>query len=259
MMMRSTKTTTDMRVQSHESNLLTGGVPSSLNRVYVVSGTLMAARRAVLDAFGAAFSARHKAFVSHAQAPRAPNINVSVLKDEMASAEDGFLEAFATGAQLAAYVEWVGGVAAEVGDPAVVARARAKSAADPMFLRALPGVRGWVSMPAARAWAAGDVRGARGLVEDAAVGARAPPSARTLPKAVRMAVWRRWVGEDRAVSACFACGAAILLAREWEAGHVVAKRAGGSDAVDNLRPVCATCNRSMGTRSMTEFRAQFFE
>jgi hypothetical protein len=34
MMMRSTKTTTDMRVQSHESNLLTGGVPSSLNAVY---------------------------------------------------------------------------------------------------------------------------------------------------------------------------------------------------------------------------------
>jgi hypothetical protein len=34
MMMRSTKTTTDMRVQSHESNLSTGGVPSSLNAVY---------------------------------------------------------------------------------------------------------------------------------------------------------------------------------------------------------------------------------
>ncbi|MDE2095886.1 MAG: HNH endonuclease [Patescibacteria group bacterium] len=39
----------------------------------------------------------------------------------------------------------------------------------------------------------------------------------------------------------------------WECGHIVSVKNGGSDAVDNLRPVCKKCNGSMGEENMFEF------
>jgi hypothetical protein len=33
---------------------------------------------------------------------------------------------------------------------------------------------------------------------------------------------------------------------------------GGDMTINNLRPICAACNGSMGTMSMNEFTTQFF-
>lgn len=47
-----------------------------------------------------------------------------------------------------------------------------------------------------------------------------------------------------------------LCAEGLARGHVVAVTNGGADAVDNLRVVCRTCNRSMGAMDMHEFVRQ---
>lgn len=39
----------------------------------------------------------------------------------------------------------------------------------------------------------------------------------------------------------------------WECGHVVAERNGGATELDNLRPCCSRCNKSMGTQNMDEY------
>ncbi len=39
----------------------------------------------------------------------------------------------------------------------------------------------------------------------------------------------------------------------WECGHIVSVRDGGNDSVGNLRPVCSTCNKNMGTENMDSF------
>ena len=36
-------------------------------------------------------------------------------------------------------------------------------------------------------------------------------------------------------------------------GYVISEHMGGTLDVDNLRPVCTTCNSSMGTRNMRDF------
>lgn len=41
---------------------------------------------------------------------------------------------------------------------------------------------------------------------------------------------------------------------DFECGHVVAKSKGGEDKVDNLRPICSTCNKSMGVMNMEEYK-----
>ena len=42
----------------------------------------------------------------------------------------------------------------------------------------------------------------------------------------------------------------------FHCGHVIAEALGGPTTVDNLRPVCATCNLSMRTQNMEKFKGQ---
>ena len=88
-----------------------------------------------------------------------------------------------------------------------------------------------------------------------------PPAKRrkrtALPSAVRLAVWNQWNGAESGMGPCFCCGRAVSQ-QDFECGHVLAAARGGSDAVGNLRPLCRTCNRSMGERHMDEFRAEYF-
>jgi 5-methylcytosine-specific restriction endonuclease McrA len=74
---------------------------------------------------------------------------------------------------------------------------------------------------------------------------------------VRFAVWNAWHGRESGVGPCHVCGAQITQ-QDFECGHVVAHSRGGPCTVDNMRPVCRTCNRSMGAENMDEFRGRYF-
>lgn len=44
----------------------------------------------------------------------------------------------------------------------------------------------------------------------------------------------------------------------WHAGHIVSSSNGGPDTANNLRPVCGSCNLSMGTYNMDDFKARYY-
>ena len=52
---------------------------------------------------------------------------------------------------------------------------------------------------------------------------------------------------------------AYVDSKKFDCGHVVASAIGGQNVVENLRPVCATCNKSMGTQNMEEFKDIYFK
>ncbi len=58
------------------------------------------------------------------------------------------------------------------------------------------------------------------------------------------------------IGTCFVCAKEISYA-ETECGHVISLAAGGTNTVDNLRPVCGGCNRNMGTMNMLTYKLQF--
>ena len=80
---------------------------------------------------------------------------------------------------------------------------------------------------------------------------------KSIPKILKDLTWQRWIGDDIAKAKCLCCGVNEIKMNSFHCGHVVAEADGGSTTVDNLRPVCATCNLSMRTQNMEKFKGQY--
>jgi hypothetical protein len=78
------------------------------------------------------------------------------------------------------------------------------------------------------------------------------------PKQIKTLVWNKYIGSDVAEAPCMSCRTAKISNRSFHCGHVIAESKGGDMTINNLRPICADCNGSMGTRSMNEFTKEFF-
>ena len=82
------------------------------------------------------------------------------------------------------------------------------------------------------------------------------PKKKTVPKVVRDLAWARWIGDDVAKTKCMCCGLNEIKMNSFHCGHIMAEVNGGKTTVDNLRPICAACNLSMGADNMDEFKAR---
>ena len=78
-----------------------------------------------------------------------------------------------------------------------------------------------------------------------------------IPAAVRRTVWNTYVGEEFGRTECYVGCKTKITQMTFECGHVEAESKGGLTIVDNLRPICSSCNRSMGTRNMHDFMKTF--
>jgi 5-methylcytosine-specific restriction endonuclease McrA len=78
-----------------------------------------------------------------------------------------------------------------------------------------------------------------------------------IPKQRRGEVWKSQFGTSTEGS-CFCCRKRMDVFDTWEAGHIIAHSRGGSIDADNLRPVCGSCNKSMGDENMLEFKARCY-
>ena len=79
---------------------------------------------------------------------------------------------------------------------------------------------------------------------------------KTIPKILKDLTWQRWIGDDIAKAKCLCCGVNEIKMNSFHCGHVISEADGGPTTVENLRPVCATCNLSMRTQNMVKFKEQ---
>ena len=79
----------------------------------------------------------------------------------------------------------------------------------------------------------------------------------TIPKAVRIKVWSAYIGADEAKGKCFCCRDKVIDQQDFQCGHIQSEHNGGKVNIQNLRPICGTCNQSMGTKNMFEFMEQY--
>lgn len=81
---------------------------------------------------------------------------------------------------------------------------------------------------------------------------------KTIPKKLKTEVWNYYMTEDVGSALCMCCKKTKITQNNFHCGHVIAEANGGSTTIANLKPICAQCNLSMGTKNMDDF-AQLFE
>jgi hypothetical protein len=79
-----------------------------------------------------------------------------------------------------------------------------------------------------------------------------PRKKATIPKTLKNKVWDHYIGKKYGIGPCYCCKR-DLDSKDFECGHVQAEARGGKTNLRNLRPICGTCNRSMGTENMHKF------
>ena len=79
-----------------------------------------------------------------------------------------------------------------------------------------------------------------------------------IPKSLRIAVWNRYIGEEIGCTICPVCKTNKISQLNFHCGHVIAEAKGGPTNIDNLRPVCAQCNLSMGKKNLMAFKEMYF-
>jgi 5-methylcytosine-specific restriction endonuclease McrA len=84
------------------------------------------------------------------------------------------------------------------------------------------------------------------------------PRRKSIPKAVKVIVWGKYIGSDKAEGKCYVCKRTISIT-DFDLGHNKAVSKGGGNNISNLRPICRTCNTSMQTTSIETFKARHFD
>lgn len=85
------------------------------------------------------------------------------------------------------------------------------------------------------------------------------PKARkaTIPKKLKTDVWDFYIGEELGIALCMCCNKEKIKATHFECGHVISEFNGGTICIENLRPICSQCNRSVGRKNMNEFMRNY--
>jgi len=78
------------------------------------------------------------------------------------------------------------------------------------------------------------------------------------PKSLRIKVWDVNIGLDHGRAKCLCCESTEITQFDFDCGHIVAEACGGPTKLDNLLPICSSCNRSMHNMNLYEFKKQKF-
>ena len=81
---------------------------------------------------------------------------------------------------------------------------------------------------------------------------------KTIPKQLKKEIWNRFIGEDKGNYNCLVCNNIKISQMGFVVGHIVAESLGGSNTIDNLRPICKECNASMATMNMEEYVKEYY-
>jgi hypothetical protein len=80
-----------------------------------------------------------------------------------------------------------------------------------------------------------------------------------IPATIKRLVWNTYIGENIGKSKCLCCNLTDISQLNFSCGHIISEYYGGKISIDNLKPICLSCNLSMGTRNMNDFIKNYFE
>lgn len=231
---------------------------------YIVANTLNSRRRERMHAVETYLRREFKEYVSDARSPRRPNFNPSQVVDAMMRS-DALIPCTPTSSD-----EWCGLV--EFVNTSILNEkdwsAHLKASARRTYVLAQwDPLHAWA---ASEKWADAWNSSGRPLPQVASNKAKTTTTNTTttnttttsrapIPVALRNAVWNTYAGGPEVGEVlCACCETTKITQQTFECGHVIAAAEGGACSVDNMRPVCRGCNRSMGKTNMNDFKRKHF-
>ena len=79
------------------------------------------------------------------------------------------------------------------------------------------------------------------------------PKKKIIPLALKRNVWNKHIGEEIGKTLCLCCKLTDISQMNFSCGHIISENNGGEINLNNLKPICVSCNSSMGTKNMDEF------
>ena len=79
-----------------------------------------------------------------------------------------------------------------------------------------------------------------------------------IPLSLRFKVWDTHIGINNGKAKCACCEATEITQLQFECGHIIPESNGGPTILENLLPICMSCNRSMHTINLYEFKRKHF-
>lgn len=74
-----------------------------------------------------------------------------------------------------------------------------------------------------------------------------------ISEAMRNRIWEEYLDGKAYVAKCWCCRRKDISRKEYHAGHIVAVVHGGTNVIQNLRPICADCNLDMKETNMFQY------
>jgi hypothetical protein len=71
---------------------------------------------------------------------------------------------------------------------------------------------------------------------------------------MRIKVWNKHIGENIGKSKCLCCEEEEITQLKFDCGHIIAESKGGKMSINNLLPICKTCNSSMGNMNLYDYQ-----
>lgn len=76
---------------------------------------------------------------------------------------------------------------------------------------------------------------------------------KNIPVSLKRQVWSSCIGREIGVALCLCCNVIEIDKDNFSCGHIVSEFNGGKLELSNLKPICMSCNSSIGTMNMNEF------
>lgn len=211
----------------------------------------------IIDQFRMYIKREYKSYISDAKAPRPPNINLDKMCDKIMKDSILLFQYIENGKELFEYMKYINinvwihfdseKKGNKIKDKPLYAFAQYNLSRDNDWTSSIKLLNEFKVANAA----------AEPTMEEADVDTNANVNGRKgIPKKIKSSLWKKEYGEVYN-ALCLICNEPISV-ESFEAGHIIAVAKGGSNHIDNLKPICIGCNRSMGDRDMNVFKECYY-
>ena len=88
-------------------------------------------------------------------------------------------------------------------------------------------------------------------------GAKPKPIRKAISKDLREKVWLKYMG-NRTQGKCYCCKIKPIHYTDFFVGHNKSVFSGGNNHINNLKPICRSCNLGMKTKSIEWYKKKYY-